>query len=144
MTSPWKQLKTAAEKLNSTAEMLEKAAEVLDHNKNPAPQTKQASEQAQQKTAAEKARVGQLAKTASSKLYEAGLLSSQQQADVYANQLLDHSHALNKLAQLVEHVPSSVKIGSVVVDDTVNLEPETADDVYEKRAAAVLSRYNLT
>lgn len=142
MTSPWKQLKTAADKLTSTADLLEKAAAVLDKNTTQTSKQKTAAAQGQQKTAAEQARIGQLAKVAASKLREAGLISSQEQADVFANGLLNHEQALAKIAQLTEHV-TAPKIGSVVVDDTVTT-PESADDVYEKRAAAALQRLHLT
>lgn len=153
MNPAYKQLKTAAANLESYADQLEKAAAELDKASGEIKQAKTAAAAAeakaksgQQKTAAEveaqKAKLGGLAKTAAASIRSAGLLSSQQQEDVFASQLLDHEQALAKLAKLATHV-ATPKRASVVADNKISSEEESADARWEKRAAAALNRLNL-
>lgn len=153
MNPAYKQLKTAADRLDSYADQLDKAASKLDKADGKIKQAKTAAAAAeakakngQKKTAAEveaqKAKLGGLAKTAAASIRSAGLISNQQQEDVFASQLLDHEQALAKLAKLATHV-ATPKRASVVVDDKPSSDEESADARWEKRAAAALSRLNI-
>lgn len=137
-----KQLIKAAESMEAKAALLEKAAEVIDKAAAKVAAAEKAKPAAQQKTAAEKVRIGQLAKTASAELLKAGLLSSQEQADVFANAVANsHDAALGQLAKFAGCVPAT-KLGSVVVDDAP-VQSDSADSVYEKTAKQHLQRMNI-
>jgi hypothetical protein len=138
--SKYKQLKEAAAALESAASILEKQAAAADNLTKKAAAQPQAKPEV--KTAAEKVKLGQQAKVAAAKLLEVGLLSNQKQADVFASQLLDHGQAIQKIAQLTQHV-TATKMGRVVIDETKTKTAETATEVYDARARAVLSKLNL-
>ena len=140
-----KQLIKSAEAMEANAELLEKAAEAVEKLSKVAADAAKAPKAAkpQEKTAAEKARTGQLAKAASDNLLKAGFLSNQEQADVFANAIMnDHDVAISQLAKFAgcAHAP---KLGEVVVDDTMSVSSDDANSVYEKTAFAHLQRLNI-
>lgn len=151
--STFAQLKTASAKLAMTADALEAAAADLDNAAKSRTKTASDSQEAVSaalaKVAADakaaedarRAQLGTLAKTASSKLREVGLLSNQEQADVFASQILDHDKALHKLAQLTQFVTGR-KLGSVEIEGA-SPEVKTAYDAYDEKARAVLQRFNI-
>ena len=151
MTHPYKQLTDAADLLEKQAEALESTAKQLDKTKADVTKAKTAAAKAlkQAKTAAavkpaevDKAKLAPLAKTAAANLRQAGLLSSQQNEDVFASEVLSHEKALAKIAQLAKFA-STPRRAQVIEDDGAGAEPESADSVWEKTASAALTRLHL-
>ena len=133
MPSTYKQLKQAADLLDKQADSLESAAKAFEEAgkktaKANAENAKTASDQEAAQEAA-KAELAPLAKMAAAELHNSGLLSSQEQADVFASQILaDHKVALNKLGQLAKH--AGVPQRAQVVKDDQQPQQKTADDVW--------------
>lgn len=144
--SLYNMLKTAADRIEQMADAAEasqKRAEEAEEAAKAAQSTQQADDEEQKKTAAANIEIGRLAKQAAADLKEAGLISSDEQADVFASQCLDHSITLQKLSQFAGCVPKQ-KLGSVVVDDSVvSEEAPSADDAWTKRAQDALTRLGL-
>lgn len=143
--SSYKQLKQAADMLDKHADALEQAGEALDQAQKKLAQER-SSLQEQEKTAsdqeAQKAEIAPVAKQAASALLEAGLLSSQEQADVFASQILgDHKTAMAKIAQLAQHAGMPKR--AAVVPDSQPQQENSADDVWEKHARGALSRLHI-
>ena len=152
MKQLYKHLKTAADKLDAQAELLDKVAEALDAAEASVKTAEAKAEKAVadaeaklSKTAnakeASKAELAPLAKTAADAIRDVGLLSSNEQADQFAAQILDHKQALGKLAQLSKYV-GIPKRASVVVD-TQGSKPETADERWDAKARAALNSLHL-
>lgn len=132
-----------AKQLISAAASLEKAAAALEAANT---EVKSAQAQAKQaKVAADKAttqskmasaddkqrevRIGQLAKVAADTLLDAGLLSSREQADIFASNIRNPEVALEKIATVAKHVQVP-RLGNVVVDDHRTTKVASADDVW--------------
>lgn len=144
MTS-YKQLKHAADTLDKQADALEAAGKALEQTEQKLAALQQASTSqtkvAQEQEAA-KAELAPMAKTASSALLESGLLSNQEQADVFAAQILgDHKVALAKLAQFAKHA-GAPRRAEVVVDSKPPSQ-KTADERWDAKARAALERLNI-
>lgn len=149
MNTVYKTLKTAAAKLEKMAELLDQAGsdstassgEVAKlQSQLKTAQDALADAKKQQKVAADaqKAAVGERAIKVASKLLEVGMLSSQKQADVFANNILDQRVALEQFEKLAGHIEAP-RVGQVVLDKTAS-DDESADAVYERHARAALSR----
>jgi len=154
MTNPYKQLIDAAALLEKQAEALDAAAvqiEKVAAEAREAKQAKLAADKAakQAKLASEvkpaevdKAKLAPLAKQAAATLREQGLISNKESEDLFAAQLLNHEQAIQKLAQLAK-VASVPRRAAVVVDPTGGQAAETADGMWEKRAAAHLNNLHV-
>ena len=146
--SPYQMLKQAADVLDRTAEQLEAAHTKVAEAETKAEQAKVAAEAAKTETktasaedAKQEARIGELAKTASDKLLDVGLLSDRQQADIFASQIRDPEVAIQKIAQLSQHV-SVAKLGGVV-EDSAQPDTESADSVWARRVSDINHKLNL-
>jgi len=145
MTTTYKQLKQAADNLDKQADALESAAGVLEDTQKKLAQAQKAAAEHTKTAAAQesvKAELAPMAKTAAAALLESNLLSTQEQADVFASQILgDHKVALAKMAQLAKH--SGAPKRAQVVHDSQTPEQETSDGAWEKHARAALQRLHL-
>lgn len=125
-----KQLKTAADQLeklaNENGSLSTKVGELEKKLATATQQTKTAGTAVE----ANKAKLAGLAKTAAEKLRTAGMLSTPEQGDIFAAQVLDHSIALSKLAALAEQI-KPVKTATVMVETAV-VEPN-ADAVWNRQ-----------
>jgi hypothetical protein len=134
------QLKVAAAQCDAAATQLDEAekavktAEATAAAKVKEVQTKVAS------VAKDEVEIARLAKMAAAKIREAGLLSSEAQADQFASQIRDPRIALQKMAEVAGYVHAP-KLGSVVKSGSVSAsETPTADEAYETRARKHLAR----
>lgn len=128
----YKQLKTAADKLDAMASDLEAA-----HKAKLAAQKDAATKLAAAKTAAAKPtidpKVAEQAKVAADKLRSAGLISSADNANHFASEVANsHELALKQLAKIAEHVKAP-RTARVVVDQVKTAE--SADSMWEARLA---------
>ena len=146
--SPYQMLKQAADVLDRTAEQLEAAQTKVAEAETKAEQAKVAADAIKTETktasaddAKREARIGELAKTASDSLLDVGLLSSREQADIFASQIRDPEVAIQKIAQLSKHV-SVTKLGGVV-EDSAQVDSESADSVWSRRVSEINQKLNL-
>ncbi len=145
MTNPYKQLIDAAALLEKQAEALDAAAvqiEKVAAEARGAKQAKLAADEAAKQAKLAKAKLAPLAKQAAATLREQGLISNKESEDLFAAQLLNHEQAIQKLAQLAK-VASVPRRAAVVVDPTGGQAAETADGMWEKRAAAHLNNLHV-
>lgn len=141
MTNPHKMMKAAADQLDKLAAQLEQAASTAEQAmakaaaaEESAKQTKVASANA---AGADKARLGQLAKTAAASVRQVGLLSSDKNEDAFASQLLTHENALAKIAELSKYV-SAPKLASVVAGGATSAP--SADEVWDAKVTQFLNK----
>lgn len=133
------QIKLAADTIEAQAAEIEalrvKVAQV-EADKVKAVKTASEKQDGVVKLAADKA--APLAKAAADKLYEKGMFSTTENRDKFAAKIAnDHSEALSALLKAGDYVETAQKVGSVV-ESTDSIE--TADDVWNKHAAAALAR----
>lgn len=124
-----------AEQLEAVADTILKTASASEQEQEKLKKQASATSEQLKKVEDDKANIGALAKAASARLLEAKLLSSPEQADVYAAQLLTHSGAIQKLAQLVSHIKPAPSLGQVVVD-AAQTKIATANEVWDKHINA--------
>lgn len=135
----YKHLKLAADALDSMADALEAGMKKVAAAQKAADEAQK--KLASVKTAAAKpagpsAAIGKLAKEASASLLQSGLISNQNQADIFAAEITNHEKALQKLAQLGK-VTKAPRVGNVVKQAS-SAEP-SANEVFERALAQALS-----